>query len=101
MESWLKQPAGARERMRNESRGECTVRQRARSAMAAKSRPRPKPNDKILVLKEAWLALILSGEKTLEIRGTPLHAGQYWLGCKKQIYARAFLGNREGEGKRG
>ena len=69
--------------------------------MAAKSRPRPKPNDKILVLKEAWLALILSGEKTLEIRGTPLHAGQYWLGCKKQIYARAFLGDRGGEGKKG
>ena len=68
--------------------------------MAAKSRPRPKPNDKILVLKEAWLALILSGEKTLEIRGAPLHAGQYWLGCKKQIYARAFLGNRGGEAMR-
>ena len=68
--------------------------------MAAKSRPRPKPNDKILVLKEAWLAKILSGEKDLEIRGTPLHAGQYWLGCKKQIYARAFLGEGKKKGIR-
>ena len=40
------------------------------AAMAA-----PRPGDKILVLRPCWLDLVLSGEKTLEIRGKNLSAG--------------------------
>ena len=47
---------------------------------------------KILILKEHWLDLILSGEKSMEIRGAPLKAGTYYLGCKKNIYAVAAMG---------
>ena len=47
---------------------------------------------KILILKKHWLDRILSGEKTLEIRGAPLKSGTYYLGCKKTIYAVATTG---------
>ena len=48
---------------------------------------------KILILKKHWLDRILSGEKTLEIRGAPLKSGTYYLGCKKTIYGVAMTGN--------
>ena len=47
---------------------------------------------KILILKEYWLDLILSGEKSMEIRGAPLKAGTYYLVCKRNIYAVATMG---------
>jgi hypothetical protein len=51
----------------------------------------PRPGDRILVLRPHWLSLILSGEKTLEIRGRKLSAGWYWLGAWGMIHGRAFL----------
>ena len=51
----------------------------------------PQPGDRILVLRPHWLNLILSGEKTLEIRGRNLPAGPYWLGCRGMIHGRAIL----------
>ena len=52
----------------------------------------PKKDDKILIFKEKWLKLIISGKKTLEIRCQPYKAGNYWLGFGGRIYAKAELG---------
>ena len=52
----------------------------------------PQPADRILILKQPWLDLILQGTKTLEIRSQPLSAGRYWLGHKKMIFGAAQLG---------
>ena len=69
-------------------------------AQAAMAHPPPPPgptepavNDKILVFKPQWLAPVLSGEKTLEIRGTAYRSGRYYLGTKGTIYAQVFLGH--------
>ena len=51
------------------------------------------PGDKILVIRPYWLDLILSGEKTLEIRGTPYKPGRCFLGYNRQVLAVAKLGN--------
>ena len=52
----------------------------------------PRKNDKILILNYPWLGMVLSGEKTLEIRSKPFSAGRYWLGHKKLIYAEVKFG---------
>ena len=51
----------------------------------------PSPGDRILVLRPHWLNLILAGEKTLEIRGRNLSAGNYWLGTRGMIHGLAIL----------
>ena len=51
----------------------------------------PSPGDRILVLRPHWLNLILAGEKTLEIRGRNLSAGNYWLGTRGMIHGLAVL----------
>ena len=48
--------------------------------------------DRILILKERWLDLILSGEKTMEIRSKRLRAGRYYLGYKEKIYGCVSIG---------
>ena len=53
----------------------------------------PRQEDKILILKEHWLNLILGGRKTLEIRGRALKAGKYWLGCRGVIRGKVVLGD--------
>ena len=53
---------------------------------------RPSPGDRILIFKQGWLSLIMSGQKTLEIRGSALRPGRYYLGCKGQIYGVAEFG---------
>ena len=50
------------------------------------------PGDRILIVKPCWLQLILSGAKTMEIRGTAYRPGKYWLGHQRQILAVAQLG---------
>lgn len=52
----------------------------------------PATGDRILVLRENWLAEILSGNKTMEIRGRRMKEGYVWLGCRRIIYGRAYLG---------
>lgn len=49
-------------------------------------------NDRILIVRPPWLQLILSGQKTMEIRGAPLRAGKYFLGKKKLIHGFVVLG---------
>ena len=51
----------------------------------------PKTLDKILVMQKHWLNLVMSGKKVLEIRSKRLSPGNYWLGCKGEIYAKVIL----------
>ena len=53
----------------------------------------PRPNDRILILRRPWLQMILTGDKTLEVRGSPIKAGRYWLGHKGIIHGVAILGS--------
>ena len=52
---------------------------------------KPQQGDRILVLKPHWLEQILALKKTLEIRGSKLKPGRYFLGCGGRIYASAIL----------
>ena len=47
---------------------------------------RPVPGDRILILRPHWLACILTGQKTLELRHRRLKPGQYFLGYKERMY---------------
>ena len=40
----------------------------------------PQTGDRILVFRLPWLALILTGQKTVEVRGTAYKSGSYYLG---------------------
>ena len=51
----------------------------------------PREGDKILIVKQPWLDLILTGLKTMEIRGRPLRSGWYWIGHGGKIYGRVSL----------
>ena len=53
----------------------------------------PRPGDRILVLKWHWLQLILSGTKTIEIRGVAFKRGRYFLGFKKNVYGCIEFGD--------
>jgi len=52
----------------------------------------PELGGKILVLKQPWLMFILSGHKTMEVRGRALKPGRYYLGHKKLIWGECVLG---------
>ncbi|CAE7427048.1 unnamed protein product [Symbiodinium sp. CCMP2592] len=51
----------------------------------------PKIGDRIMVLKEAWLALVLQKIKTMEVRGAPAEPGPIWLACAGSIYGSAKI----------
>ena len=51
----------------------------------------PQRGDRILILQQLWLDLILAGEKTLEIRNRALK-GPYYIGHKNVIYAKLMFG---------
>ena len=53
----------------------------------------PRDGDRILLLKQNWLALVLAGDKTMEVRGKRLRAGKCFFGWKGTIYASATLGD--------
>ena len=52
----------------------------------------PQLYDRILIVRQPWLGLILAGQKTMEVRGKPLSPGRYWLGYKSNIYGVVRLG---------
>ena len=52
----------------------------------------PRKGDRILVFKPQWLSLVLSGQKTLDVRGTGYTSGRYYLGTGGMIFAQAQLG---------
>ena len=51
----------------------------------------PQRGDRILILKQPWLDMILSGQKTLEIRSRAL-TGTFYIGYKRIIYAKVLFG---------
>ena len=51
----------------------------------------PVDGDRILILKDRWLDLILSGQKTMEVRGQRVQPGRYWLGSRGLIRGVAVL----------
>ena len=53
----------------------------------------PRTGDIILVFRPQWLSLVLSGRKTLDVRGTGYKSGRYYLGSGGVIYAQAHLGH--------
>ena len=52
----------------------------------------PRAGERILILRAEWLESILSGEKSLEIRGMRLREGDAWLGCRRLILGKVCLG---------
>ena len=53
----------------------------------------PRALDRILVLRQPWLGLLLDGSKTMEIRCAPYKPGRYWLGHKGIVFGLAVLGS--------
>jgi len=51
----------------------------------------PARGDRILILKQPFLDLILSGVKTLEIRSRRLARQKFFLGCRGHIYGSATV----------
>ena len=51
----------------------------------------PEENDRIMVLKEPWLSLILAGKKTMEIRSCRAQCGPVWLGRGGKVYGRVTI----------
>ena len=45
-----------------------------------------------MIVKPCWMQHILSGEKTIEVRGKAYRPGKYLLGYQQQIFAVAYLG---------
>ena len=45
------------------------------------SASQPKPGDRILIFKPQWLQLVLSGQKTMEVRGAAYKSGKYFFGA--------------------
>ena len=53
----------------------------------------PRNGDRILVIKQKWLGLVLAGDSTMEIRGKRSRAGVAYSGWKGAICASATLGD--------
>lgn len=51
----------------------------------------PKLGDRIMVVKEPWLDLILEGAKTMEIRGCKRRPGFVWLARQGSVYGSATI----------
>ena len=64
-----------------------------KEAQAIKGNPShmPEIGDRIMVVKEAWLSLILSGTKTMEVRGKPAGTGHTWIAYDGLVYASAEI----------
>ena len=51
----------------------------------------PATGDRVMVMKEPWLGLVLSGKKTMEIRGQRAQKGLVWLGRGGQVFGRVNI----------
>ncbi|CAE7336614.1 unnamed protein product [Symbiodinium sp. CCMP2592] len=51
----------------------------------------PTLGDRIMVTQEAWLALLLNGWKTMEVRSSPAPPGPIWLGYAGRLYGSATI----------
>ena len=52
----------------------------------------PSPGERVLVLEQYWLTLILEGCKTVEVRGTRCQPGGAWLGSGGIVQAFVRFG---------
>jgi hypothetical protein len=53
---------------------------------------KPRAGERILILRTEFLDRVLTGEKTLEIRGKRLREGDAWLGCRSLVLGKVRLG---------
>ncbi len=51
----------------------------------------PANGDRIMILKKQWLDMILSGCKTIELRGQTAKSGPVWLGNEQKLHGRARI----------
>ena len=51
----------------------------------------PQVNDRIMVVREPWLDLILSNTKTMEIRGCKARPGLVWVATKGRIHGHVDI----------
>ena len=49
--------------------------------------------ERIMVIKEPWLQLILNKLKTMEIRCSPAEPGKTWLAFDGQVFGAAYISN--------
>ena len=55
----------------------------------------PQAGETVMILEKHWLDMILSGQKTLELRHQSKKPGLVWLACQKTIYGSAFVSQSE------
>jgi hypothetical protein len=58
----------------------------ARISKTSSSASAPKPGDRILIFKPQWLQLVLSGQKTMEVRGAAYKSGKYFFGTGGSLF---------------
>ncbi|CAJ1331141.1 unnamed protein product [Effrenium voratum] len=51
----------------------------------------PRVGDRVMVTKECWLGLILSGRKTIELRRRSCERGSVWLAHNGRVKGRAYV----------
>lgn len=51
----------------------------------------PLEGERAMILREEWLKLILSGDKTVEVRGRKAKLGHVWLAHGKKVYGSAVI----------
>lgn len=51
----------------------------------------PRPGDRILIFKPQWLQLVLSGDKSMEVRGAAYKSGKYYFGCQGFAFFLQFI----------
>ena len=56
-----------------------------------KQQQRPQVGDRVIVLKEPWLQLILEGKKTMELRGCKARPGFVWVAMKGNVYGSVII----------
>ena len=52
----------------------------------------PATGDRVLLLTQHWLDLILDGAKSVEVRGRPVRPGAAWLACGARVQGLVTFG---------
>ena len=51
----------------------------------------PRVGDRVMVMKDPWLQMILSGDKTMEIRSCKCRPGFVWLAAKGMVHGNIII----------
>ena len=62
-----------------------------RQAMEEDEHALPRVGARIMVVRDPWLQMILSGEKTMEIRGTKCRTGLVWVGSRGFVHGSVTI----------